>query len=94
MAQFFRHVGARGELELLPEGTVERELAEKGERLYQLSDLDELLAELRASKMDTPSGDPRPGLAESPANPEAPAVPGVDIQEVGELLISRALAGS
>jgi hypothetical protein len=55
VSQYFRYIGEIGELELLPEGTVERELAERGERLYQLSDLDELLAELRKITDPLPS---------------------------------------
>jgi hypothetical protein len=50
VSQYFRYVGERGELELLPEGTVERECAERGERVYQLADLTELLEEIRRSK--------------------------------------------
>ena len=49
--QYFTHCGEHGCLELLPLGTVERECEEKGERIYQLSDLGELLAEIKASKV-------------------------------------------
>lgn len=86
-----RYVGARGELELLAEGTVEREAAEAGERIYQLSDLDELLAELR---MDREKRHFRAKLEETPANQgqgEAREVDMVGVEEVGAMLIARAL---
>lgn len=47
-------VGKRGSLEILPEGTVERECAERGERIYELADLPELLEELRQAKAVPP----------------------------------------
>jgi hypothetical protein len=39
-------VGRRGSIEVLAEGTVERECAEKGERIYRPHELDELLDEI------------------------------------------------
>ena len=43
----FKYRGERGTLEILPEGTVEREAAAAGERIYQLHELPELLNEIR-----------------------------------------------
>lgn len=59
-------------VEILPEGTVERECAARGERIYRPSELDELLAELRES-------------------PTPQALELLDAEQVGALLIERAL---
>jgi hypothetical protein len=79
MKGLLHYRGARGELELLIGGTVEREAAASGERIYQLSDLDELLAEIKEGKA---------GRARS----AGPAPDTVGTQDVGAMVIARALA--
>lgn len=54
---FRTFVGSRGSLELLPLGTVERECAARGERVYALSEVGEMLDSLWESR--TPGEPPQ-----------------------------------
>ncbi len=65
-SHFRKFVGSRGSLELLPLGTVERECAARGERVYNLSEVGEMLDNLWEARKpgDAPQEPERAFLAD------------------------------